>query len=273
VLIGLPVLSWAADDSAASLQDATGNRLLPLSAAPAGEHDAARDERSDPRWYCSADQHWCVRAQAGDDEDRAVLILRERNAGRDISRHRLVLDIGNADGGLLPWPALIELGPAAGGGVLIGLDVQARTAYSGGGASVTERVVARVVPGADAVSAGTGEVLRLPVQGHASIRACFSERDMDLRAGACHDDYGFDAALTLDPMGEGMPVLRYQTHASRFPSFASRNQDSLAHGRVKQSDLRTVSDPACTYQRVYRFRDGAYLADQPLPDCSEFTEL
>ncbi len=271
VLIALPALCWAADDPGAGWQDVSGNRLIALSAAPAGDGEAAGEQTFDPRWYCSADQHWCVRVQAGDNEEQAVLIVRERSAGRDMSRHELTLALGNADGGLQPWASLIELGPAAGGGVLIGLDAQASTMYSGGGASVTERIVARVMPGAD--DAGADEVLRLPVQGHASIRACFSERDMALRAGACQDDYGFDAALTLEPAGEGMPVLRYQTHATRFPSFASRQQDSLAHGRVKTSELRTVSDPACSYRRVYRFRDGAYVADQALPDCSEFTEL
>lgn len=281
VLIALPPLpAWcwaAADDAGAGLQDVSGNRLIPLAAAPAGASDAAGDQGVDPRWYCSADQHWCVRVQPGDDEEQALLIVRERSAGRDISRRALALAIGNAEGGLQPWPALVELGSAAGGGVLVGVDAQASTMYSGGGASVTERVVARVMlhaADADAdADAGSGEVLRLPVQGHASIRACFSERDMDLRAGACHDEYGFDAALSLDPAGAGMPVLRYQTHANRFPAFASRNQDSLAHGRVRTSELRTVSDPACSYQRVYRFQNGAYVADQALPDCSEFTEL
>jgi len=273
VLPPLPALCWAAaDDAGARLQDVSGNRLIPLAAAPAGASDAAAgDQGFDPRWYCSADQHWCVRVQPGDDEEQVVLIVRERSAGRDISRRALALAIGNAEGGLQPWPALVKLGPAAGGGVLVGVDAQASTMYSGGGASVTERVVARVMR--HAADADSGEVLRLPVQGHASIRACFSERDMDLRAGACHDEYGFDAALSLDPAGEGMPVLRYQTHAHRFPAFASRNQDSLAHGRVKTSELRTVSDPACSYQRVYRFQNGAYMADQALPDCSEFTEL
>ncbi len=62
----------------------------------------------------------------------------------------------------------------------------------------------------------------------------FSEQDMKQRAGACHDEYGFSARLGLDPVAEGMPVLRYQTVATRFPAGVSRFEDSLAQGPAEE---------------------------------------
>lgn len=105
------------------------------------------------------------------------------------------------------------------------------------------------------------------------IRACFGEQDSARRAGACHDEYSFHGVLTLDPAGQGMPVLRYATTATRFPAGASRLQDSQARGPLRRQDLRTQTDRTCSYQRVLRFDGGRYQPDTPLPECGEFTEL
>jgi hypothetical protein len=92
------------------------------------------------------------------------------------------------------------------------------------------------------------------------------------RAGACHDEYGFSAKLALDTAAEGMPVLRYQTVATRFPAGVSRFEDSLAKGPLKKKDLRTEQDPACSYTRLFRFAEGMFHPDQALPDCAGYTE-
>ncbi len=110
------------------------------------------------------------------------------------------------------------------------------------------------------------DVLTVPWLGNAMIRACFSEQDIRQRAGACHDEYGFSARLALDTAAEGMPVLRYQTVATRFPAGVSRFEDSLAKGPLKKQDLRTEQDPACTYTRLFRFGAGMFHPDQALPD-------
>lgn len=80
------------------------------------------------------------------------------------------------------------------------------------------------------------------------------------------------ARLALDTAAEGMPVLRYQTVATRFPAGVSRFEDSLAKGPLKKKDLRTEQDPACTYTRLFHFREGMFHPDRALPDCAGYTE-
>lgn len=163
------------------------------------------------------------------------------------------------------WPRLIRFE----GGVLAGVQTHERAAYSGGGASATTLHLIAFVPGQPPV-----EVLSVPHSGSASIRACFSERDMKQRAGACHDEYTFDASLALaGASAAGMPVLRYRSKATSFPGRVSRSRDSLAARPLRQRDIKTVTDPQCSYQRVYRFdpQTRAYVPDAPVPDCSNYT--
>jgi hypothetical protein len=167
---------------------------------------------------------------------------------------------------MAPWPQLIRFD----GGVLAGVLVQERSMYSGGGASATTLHLIAFVPGQPPV-----QVLSVPHSGHASIRACFSERDMKQRAGACHDEYTFDASIALaGALAAGMPVLRYRSKATSFPGRVSRSKDSLAARPLRQRDIVTVTDPRCSYQRLYRFdpQARAYVPDAPVPDCSDYTE-
>lgn len=166
---------------------------------------------------------------------------------------------------MAPWPQLIRFE----GGLLAGVLVQERSMYSGGGASATTLHLIAFVPGQPPV-----QVLSVPHSGHASIRACFSERDMKQRADACHDEYTFDATLALaGTTAAGMPVLRYRSKATSFPGRVSRSKDSLAARPLRQRDLVTVTDPQCSYQRLYRFspQAGTYVPDAPVPDCSNYT--
>lgn len=106
------------------------------------------------------------------------------------------------------------------------------------------------------------------------IRACFNELDMKRRGGACHDEYNFDAALTLaGRLKSGMPVFRYRSKATSFPGPVSRSKDSLARRPLRKRDVITVTDPQCSYQRMYRFDPKArrYVAESPPPDCSNYT--
>ncbi len=164
------------------------------------------------------------------------------------------------------WPVLVRFD----GGILAGVQAQERTMYSGGGASATTLHLIAFVPGQPPF-----EVLSVPQSGSATIRACFSERHMKQRAGACHDEYGFDASLALAGASAagGMPVLRYRSKATSFPGRVSRSKDSLAGRPLRQRDLVTVTDPQCSYQRLYRFapQARAYVPDTPVPDCSNYT--
>lgn len=164
------------------------------------------------------------------------------------------------------WPMLIRFQD----GLLAGVQTQVQATYSGGSASSTSLHLIAFLPGQ-----APFEVLSVPQHAYAMIRACFSEQDMGRRAGACHDEYSFEADLTLagaSPMG--MPVLHYRSKATAFPGPVSRSKDSLARRPLRKRDLVTFTDPQCSYQRWYRFDPQArsYLPDRPEPDCTNYIE-
>ena len=176
-----------------------------------------------------------------------------------------IAGLPSADASIQLWPKLIRFE----GGVLVGVQTQERNMYSGGGASATTLHLIAFVPGQ-----APFEVLSAPQSSSATIRACFSERDMKQRAGACHDEYSFDASLALtSTSAAGWPVLRYRSKATSFPGRVSRSKDSLAARPLRQRDLVTVADPQCSYQRLYRFAPQArtYVPDIPAPDCADYT--
>ena len=268
----------AAADVAPDQQDAAGNRLEALLLQ--GEQGA-----DDPERYCTADGQWCVRALPATGEDQPAALEIAERAGDDAEpRMRHVPIAVVDDGDLRVWPFIVRLAPGAGAGhavadpqqaalqnVLVGGLLEARAMYSGGGASASTLQLARIRHLDDGVQVDA-DVLSVAWSANKMIRACFSERDFDQRAGACHDEYSFDAELALATEGQGMPVLRYRTEASNYPAGVSPQRDSLAKGKLKKKDLRTEQDAECSYTRVFRFTSGAYQPDQPLPECSGYTE-
>jgi len=176
------------------------------------------------------------------------------------------LSSADEDSSYLVWPKLIRFD----GGVLAGVETQVSTMYSGGGASSTTLHLIAFLPGQPPF-----EVLSIPQRANVMIRACFSERDMRKRAGACHDEYSFFASLALTgASAEGMPVLRYRSKATSFPGPVSRSKDSLAGRPLRKRDIVTVTDRQCSYERLYRLAPEArgYVPDTPPPDCSDYTE-
>lgn len=176
-------------------------------------------------------------------------------------------ELSSADGELpfQIWPKLIRFA----GGVLAGVETQARAMYSGGGASSTTLHLIAFLPGQ-----APFEVLSVPRSANVLIRACFNERDWKQRAGACHDEYTFDAKLVLTgAAAAGMPVLRFRSRATSFPGPVSRARDSLAAPPLRKRDIAAVTDRRCSYQRLFRFspETRAYIPDTPPPDCSDYT--
>lgn len=164
------------------------------------------------------------------------------------------------------WPTLIRFD----GGLLAGVETQINASYSGGGGGAATLHLIAFLPGQ-----APFEVLSIPVRTSLTIRACFTERDMKQRAGACHDEYSFDASLALTGgSAAGMPVLRYRSEATSFPGAVSRSRDSLAARPLRKRDIVTVTDRRCSYQRLYRFAPttSRYAPDTPPPDCSDYTE-
>lgn len=239
------ILSVAAPSIA---RDGAGNRVEPLVVV------SPRD-RAAPVRACTRARDWCATLDGG---VLTVVAGAESGARHDFAEH----------GGTLSfWPRLVRTRD----GVMVGVLRDELTGYSGGGART---VVLRLL----ALRRGrTPEpVLDIPVLGSASIRACFSEADAKRRADACHDEYRYHARLVFDPRGRDVaPVFEYRADATTFPGTISRGADSLAAKPLRPRDLVTVTDPRCTFRRVFRLdRVGRrYRPDRPLPDCGDFTDL
>lgn len=275
-LLATPLLALAQASILPQQRDAAGNVMEPL-----GQVLDATGMRS-----CTSDGAWCVRVQpvANDGDRPTMLEVQERVPGQpSLHVHHVSIEVP-AESELSLWPWIVRLAPGVGAdapvkdpqqrarqNVLVGGIVKFSTMYSGGGADASTLQLARVRHLEDDIQVDD-DVLTVPWLGNAMIRACFSEQDIKQRAGACHDEYGFSAKLGLDVAAEGMPVLRYQTVATRFPAGVSRFEDSLAKGPLKKKDLRTEQDPACSYTRLFRFSDGMFRTDQALPDCAGYTE-
>ncbi|WMJ69564.1 hypothetical protein [Stenotrophomonas sp. 24(2023)] len=280
-LLALPLLASAQPSVLPQQRDAAGNVVEPL-----GQVLDDRGQGEARLQFCTRDRVWCVRVQPAttDGGHSTTLEVAEQVTGEHGPSYFHASIAVPADSELAVWPWIVRLAPGVGAdetlgdpqqrarqNVLVGGLVKRTEMYSGGGAEATTLQLAQIRHLDEGVQIDDN-VLSLPWQGNASIRACFSEQDMKQRAGACHDEYTFSARLALDAVDKGMPVLRYQTVATRFPAGVSRQEDSLAKGPLKKKDLRTEQDPACTYMRLFRFRDGAFHPDQPLPDCAGYTE-
>nr|WP_313510837.1 hypothetical protein [Stenotrophomonas geniculata] len=280
-LLAIPLLALAQSAILPQQRDAAGNVMEPL-----GQVLIASETGPSGLYDCTRDSNWCVRVQpVAEEGDRPTLLeVLEKGPGQGKPHtYHVSIDVSQ-ESELSLWPWIVRLAPGVGSdetvtdpqqrtrqNVLVGGIVTFSTMYSGGGADASTLQLARVRHLQDDIQVDD-DVLTVPWLGNAMIRACFSEQDSKQRAGACHDEYSFSAKLALDPAGQGMPVLRYQTVATRFPAGVSRFEDSLAKGPLKKKDLRTEQDPACTYTRLFHFREGMFHPDQALPDCAGYTE-
>jgi hypothetical protein len=221
--------------------------------------------RGDPAQACSAGGQWCVSLSedAQDDGQRRPII----EPGGDARRSAVAPEDGSDGETYAVWPKLIALPDDR---FVAGVETRLSTSYSGGGGSATELRLYQ----APASGASPGApILTLPVQGSLLIRACFSEADVQNRAEACHDEYGFTGTVEVEPAGAGLPVILYATEAWAFPRGASREDDSTTRGPLTPADLVRTRDEKCSFQRRFRFdiASGAYQPDRPLPDCSAYT--
>lgn len=244
-------------------QDLAGNRLEAFTPRP----DLMKP--GGPPLLCTDDARWCAEISRDVDSDESELHVFAGlpTGGRPAVVYPLTR---TEDEAFALWPRLVRLA-GADGGLFIGVERQTHTSYSGGGGSASTLELLRVSP-AQPEAART--VLTLPIAASLMIRACFSEMDQHRRRDACHDEYSFDATLTLDPRGAaGPPRLVVETEATAFPAGASRDGDSTTRGRLRARDLVKARDPACSYRRVMTFdpETDAYAPDAPLPNCEAYT--
>lgn len=215
---------------------------------------------------CTGNGAWCVgleKTTSGDGEQSVRPILRAAEA--------MPTQAGGGGGPAVeyfqPWTGLVRLPD---GGVLAGVKVETSSMYSGGGGQATELRLYRLDANGDA---GATPVLTVPIRAELTIRACFGEEDMTQRAGACHDEYGFEATLTATGEATDMPVLGYVTTATAYPRGVSRSEDSLEKPPLTAADLVTERDPKCSFSRRFTFdaAAGEYRPDRKLPDCQDYT--
>lgn len=256
-------LLFAALAGLAQAADDAGNRaetLTPVKAVAEG----------DPQpMLCNAAKDVCAIVRTNEEHgNRADLEIYDRPDGA-----APIANLG-LEGEIEPtryrvWPGIVRL---ADGTLLVGAEENGFNGYSGGGGSATTLRLFRL----DRRKADMPmpEIFTTVISAGISIRACFGERDMKDRRGACHDEYDFDAVLALDPVStNGMPRLSKTTVATTYPGDVSRNEDSLAKGRLRKSDLVHKRREDCSYRRIFTFdpKSASYQPDSPEPDCSEFT--
>ncbi|MEN5146352.1 hypothetical protein [Brevundimonas diminuta] len=228
--------------------------LEPVPAAAQGEAIPA----------CTADRRWCALIEASETDEQLVLRLYDGlPSGRAPVASRSI-ESEVSEGFWKPGAILRRAGSDE---IILGADMELQAMYSGGGGMSSHRTLVRFIPGQT-----PQEILSVPLSGSLMIRACFGEEDMKQRAGACHDEYEFEAELKTD--GDAFPPrLTYASTATTFPGRVSRNEDSLANPPLKPKDLVKAIDAECSVQRVFTFDPAlsAYVPDAPLPDCGDYT--
>ncbi len=263
----------------------TGAMIAALLLASAANGDAPRSYPLVPQpdnfeKMCSAEVGLCLSISRETEEPPQLVVEQKMTAGEPrVTR----LPLAPVRGGEFEmsgiWPRIItyrntEYNPDTyHNGILIGLTSSASAGYSGGGAQVMRLHLWQLN-----TSYGSprlmSELLDVPLSGNVMIRACFSEKDMEDRRGACHDEYEHDAELTLAKgLSYGLPVLQYVFRAKAFPSFARRNGDSLDHSKISEREKRWSDDLHCNYRRTLRLNPATdrYEFDRLAPDCSGYT--
>lgn len=200
---------------------------------------------------CTNDRDFCFELNGSEDQDTPTLKItrvygQESNTSFELSK--LKYDRDYLD--LSIWPNSLQMADAM-QGLMIGIEGNYKTMYSGGGATSTKLHLFHLCPTSNGL--GIRETLVLPTRGSAMIRACFSERDYKQRRGACHDEYELTSKIQLDKnIASGFPKLIFQTHATSFPP--------------RQEDAE------CTFRRVFSFDNlkKTYKPNKALPICEGY---
>jgi hypothetical protein len=69
-------------------------------------------------------------------------------------------------------------------------------------------------------------------------------------------------------------VLGYAMVSESYPGPVSRQEDSLARGRLHQRDLVWSRDETCSFETTFSFNPTTrrYEASAPGPDCNDYDE-
>ena len=224
---------------------------------------------------CTQDRTWCVTLKENsDDEHISHSITVRQSSGQTAQTVIDYADLSAANGAGL-WTKPVVYRTANGrSGLLFGIVTTQLESYSGGGAYAETLQWLRAETDASGHLAITPMDDPVPFGGYAMIRACFSELDMKLRRGICHDEYTLDVTLTLKPaLVHDLPAFLYKSKATVTPGFASRATDNSDPARLralKAADFKTRTDMRCTFTQPLQAdaRRARYRLD--VPDCSDY---
>lgn len=144
--------------------------------------------------------------------------------------------------------------------------------YSGGGFNVDLLLLFSVTSGADP---SVAQVLDTPLSAGLSIRACFSEQDVEKRLGSCHDEYYFESRIeATGRKTHDVPDLLWTTEATRRPAGVSRMADSTLMPPLTEDQIILQRDAECSFNAVlsWDLDSESYRPESPIPNCSEFTQ-
>ncbi len=221
--------------------------------------------------FCTRDAEWCVKTAGSMEGGQFTTVTYTHDGVANDVAATLATD------GLLhpPWQRIIRVSD---GSVIVGITTRREDMYSGGGGFQTDVALYLVRPTDQPNRNDTKDAMApvspaLPLSAEFSIRACFTPEDEAARRGACTDDYGFDADITLaDPIFDNPPALVIITQATTYPGARSRSSDSTQAPPLGPNDLVTVRDTVCSYHRTLAWdtASGRYVLDQALPACEDY---
>lgn len=233
--------------------------MLPATELPQGfvplQPIAGQDN---PNSLCTPDRRWCVTPP--EPEDPTIYVDRGTTGPAYWSP---------PEGDGFVYTLLPMIAPLRNGAALMAVEAGHQASYSGGGGTFRDLVLLHVAP-----AGGVTRVLTLPASASLMIRACFSEKDADRRANACHDEYRMQGSIAIKDDGKTMPDIQFSTMAQSYPRGVSRDADSLGLPPLRKSDLIWETDQRCTYDRNFHF-DGSqnqYVPNTPLPDCGQYLQ-
>ena len=278
-LAGSPVLAQeapftedpASAGSSFAMRDKAGNEQRHM-IQPAPQPGRVAGER------CMPGTRLCFSVNGRSEYGKPMLRVRkvgEAGAAGPFTLAALPLDLeADADAELSIWSLgtrrtvtdeLDSLGEA----VIVGVNVLTREAYSGGAAHQIVLWLYRI-DNAGSDMATARQILSVPFSANKSIRACFNERDVRMRHGACLDETDVSALLVLDDSNaDAMPRFNYRVFTGTYPSDMPLREPENLPARLTQRDLVQAPYAACSYDRKLAWNPATWRVefDRPAPDC------
>jgi hypothetical protein len=153
-------------------------------------------------------------------------------------------------------------------GVLLGIDRQYTASFGSGRMQATNLVLVRLPPDRSALAI----VAEVPVAVSRSVRACADEAQRTARAGACSDEYQYNAHVAAEPVAGWPARLRVSSSAFTHRGDRFAADDGRPAAALRRDDEILRPDRACSYSRTLTFDPaaGRYAQDRPARDCERY---